>query len=253
MMKIINTLLSIIMLVSCGNFGNFNEETGGAATAENSVETVSERLSNEDVTFINNIEYNDFIIYEGTIYVNINEIEYKDNILNMIKTEYGGELLKSGDLGSVVNKNDAVDLVKLSSVLLTGTRIFKYYVSEDMVLAELNEELILYVADKEVLSASIYSPFISENFTDYVFFDGLVYVNIANEPSWKEQNYEYIRGDFFGEILHNSNERNKYKLEDSTSNVLPVGTKFYKFEEEPQIILADTEIGLIPYLVLVEG
>jgi hypothetical protein len=236
------------MFCSCGN-----DDTVSTTTVENSIETVSERLSDEDASFLNNIKYSDFIIYEGTVYVNINEFNYKDNILNMIETEYGGELLKSGDSGSVVNKNDAVDLVKLSSVLPTGTRIFKYYVSEDMLLAELNEELILYVADKEVLSASIYSPFISENFTDYVFFDGMPYVNIANEPSWKENNYEYVKGDFFGEILHNSDERNKYKLEDCTANLLPVGTKFYKFDEDPTIILADTDMGLIPYLILVEG
>jgi hypothetical protein len=170
-----------------------------------------------------------------------------------IESEFGGELIKSGELGSVTNRNVAFNLEYLSSVLPTGTEIFKYYVSPMMILAELNGELILYCTAEDEMSFTIYSPFISENFTDYVIVDNILYVNIANDPQWISLNYNYIKGDYIGKVLKNSDERNIYKLEDFTANLLPIGTKLYEFDEDPLIILADTADGLIPYLKIVEG
>jgi hypothetical protein len=65
--------------------------------------------------------------------------------------------------------------------------------------------------------------------------------------------YEHSKGVYFDIILFNDTERNRYKLKSNSANILPVGTKFYKFDEDRMIILAETEDGLIPYLMLIEG
>jgi hypothetical protein len=111
----------------------------------------------------------------------------------------------------------------------------------------------LYDPEIETPAPPTNSPEISQNFEDFVVFDGIVYSNIVNEPSWIALGYDYIKGDFFGEVLANSDERNIYKIEDGTANITPIGTKFYRFDEDSTIILADTADGLIPFLMIVEG
>jgi hypothetical protein len=210
-------------------------------------------IENEYSEFLDSIEYKDFIVYKNDVYVNIDENPNKEFLLDTINSEYGGELLKSGDLGSVINRDEEAVLNKQSSALPTGTKIYKYYVSNDMILAEIDDKLILYANVHEDYHFTIYSPEISPNFEDFVVFDGILYSNIAYEPSWIALGYKYIKGDFFGEVLANSDERNIYRIENGTANFTPVGTKFYRFDEDPTIILADTPNGLIPFLMIVEG
>jgi hypothetical protein len=114
-------------------------------------------------------------------------------------------------------------------------------------------EGVPYITYTEESDGIYINPLISENISDYVFFDGIAYGNIANDEQWIDNNYDYQKGDFFGIILFNDSERNRLKLKTNSANILPVGTKFYKFSEDSMIILAETEDGLIPYLMLVEG
>jgi hypothetical protein len=210
-------------------------------------------LSDDDINFLEGIEYNDYIIYRNSVYINIDENPYKENYMERIKTETGGELIKTFEIGSVTNRKEAESLDLLSSVLPTGTQIFKYYVSTMIILAELDGELIVYCIDSNDSESSTYSPIVSDRYSDYFIIDRTPYVNITDNEYWSDKNFNYIKGDYIGKVLANSDERNVFKVDDFTANLLPIGTKLYKFDEYPAIILADTADGLIPYLEIREG
>jgi hypothetical protein len=89
--------------------------------------------------------------------------------------------------------------------------------------------------------------------TDYVVFGGILYSNNSKNEMWAGKYEVYTKGDFFDEVLINSDERNIYKIEDCTASLMPVGTKFYECNESSELILADTPDGLIPFLMIVEG
>lgn len=92
---------------------------------------------------------------------------------------------------------------------------------------------------------------IAEIFSDYFVIDGVLYSNIQNDPQQEE--YEYVKGDAFGEILYNTEERDLSKLDNGSASNLPVGTVLYKFPEDATIILAEVDNKLIPYIKIVEG
>jgi hypothetical protein len=219
-----------------------------AQTAEQS----GNNLSAEDTAFLGKITYEDYIISGGVVYVNVEESVGKDWIPEAVVRDYKSGLTKSGLLGTVVNTASAADLNGVASKLPTGTKIYRFYPSRQLIIAETDNKLVLYVIDDGEIGWFAYDSMISENTADYVFFDGIAYGNISNEPQWTELNLEYVREDYFGTVFFNKNERDRYKLVNGTANLLPVGTKFYDSNQNG-IILADTKDGLIPYLALLEG
>jgi hypothetical protein len=192
---------------------------------------------------------NDYIIYRGELYISSNE-RPSIGITEGVERYANGELFKCGDLGTVTNIKDAVNLDAVASVLPSGTGIYSYFLSDDVILAEADNLVTLYIADKDEIGIKIGSAFIDSAYTDYVFFDNAVYINAENEPSQPTIDTDYVKGAFFGEILYQSDERNLHKIKSNTANILSVGTRFYLYDDNPQIILADTESGLIPYMKL---
>ncbi len=89
---------------------------------------------------------------------------------------------------------------------------------------------------------------------DYFVADdgiGVYYSNVSDEPSW--QGYTFTKGEFFGEILYSTEELELSKIEPWSANVLPIGTKLYRANENKTVVLAETDGTLIPYLKIVEG
>ncbi len=203
---------------------------------------------NETQKFIDSISYHDYFIYNENVYVNINE--NNTWVLETIKESYGDIYLKSDLFGEITN-NDGTELSGFATVLPVGTKIYEYYVSDDILLAEYNDELIIYVIDDDSIGFAHLSPVISELYRDYAFFDGIVYANVENNPSWNK--YNYTKDDYFNEVSYNSDERNILKMDNGTANVLPIGTKFFTTVENKTIILAEVDGRLIPYLEIVEG
>jgi hypothetical protein len=203
---------------------------------------------------VENIEYKDYIIYNNTVFINIDESHNKLWVMEAIDRDYYGELVKGRELGSVTNISSSNKLNLTASTLTTGTKIYAYYASSDLILAEVNNELKLYIVDSDDIGWFHYDPVISESLgDDFVFFDGFAYSNVQNDKYWADMGYEYKKGDYFDIILLNDKERNRFKLKNNSASLLPVGTKFYKFEGNSMLILADTENGLIPYVMLIEG
>lgn len=89
---------------------------------------------------------------------------------------------------------------------------------------------------------------------DYFVADhgiGVYYANVSDKPSW--QDYTFTKGEFFGEILSYTEELALSKIKPWSANVLPVGTKLYRANEELSVVLAEIDGMLIPYLKIVEG
>lgn len=93
---------------------------------------------------------------------------------------------------------------------------------------------------------------IDEIFTDYyVAQNAVYYVNISDNSSW--QDVEFTKGDYFGQVLYNTESRDLGSIEPGSSNVLPVGTELYESNEDKTVILAKVDDGFIPYVKIVEG
>lgn len=112
--------------------------------------------------------------------------------------------------------------------------------------------------DKEVVAVAISDTSIktiAETLADDYFVAddgiGVYYANVSDEPSW--QGYPLTKGEFFGEILYSTEELELSKIEPWSANVLPIGTKLYRANEELTVVLAETDGTLIPYLKIVEG
>lgn len=89
---------------------------------------------------------------------------------------------------------------------------------------------------------------------DYFVADdgvGVYYSSVSEEPSW--QDYTFTKGEFFGEILYSTEELELSKIEPWSANVLPIGTKLYRANENLTVVLAEIDGTLIPYLKIVEG
>lgn len=89
---------------------------------------------------------------------------------------------------------------------------------------------------------------------DYFVADdgiGVYYANVSDEPSW--QDYTFTKGEFFGEILYSTEELELSKIEPWSANVLPIGTRLYRANENLTVVLAEIDGTLIPYLKIVEG
>lgn len=93
---------------------------------------------------------------------------------------------------------------------------------------------------------------IDEYFDDYFMLDnGVFCANISNESSWRD--HTFTKGDYLGEILSSTEERDLKKIEPWAANVLPVGTKLYGTKERGGVIVAEADGELIPYLEIREG
>ncbi len=98
----------------------------------------------------------------------------------------------------------------------------------------------------------ISSSMISELYTDYyVAHNGIYYVNISDNESW--QGVEFTRGNYFGQVLYNTESRELSSIQPGSSNVLPIGTELYESNEDKTVILAKINDGFIPYVKAVEG
>ena len=108
--------------------------------------------------------------------------------------------------------------------------------------------------EEETWSSADSVKTIPELYNDYiVLLGGVYYVNIENEPSWKERKFtktELSPGD----IRNKTEERDISKILPNSANVLPVGTKLWWSKEYPNtVLLAEYNGRLIPYYEIVEG
>lgn len=92
---------------------------------------------------------------------------------------------------------------------------------------------------------------IAEQFTDYFVYGGIYYINVSNDPTWSS--YEYTAGDELMEITAVSDNRKLSQLSDGTSSELAVGTKIYKCENRPDMLLALVDGEYLPYYAMIEG
>lgn len=93
---------------------------------------------------------------------------------------------------------------------------------------------------------------IDECFSDYFMLDnGVFCANISGESSWRD--HTFTKGDYFGEILSSTEERDLKKIAPWAANVLPVGTKLYRTKEPGGAIVAEVNGELIPYVDIREG
>lgn len=93
---------------------------------------------------------------------------------------------------------------------------------------------------------------IDECFGDYFMLDnGVFCANISGESSWRD--HTFTKGDYLGEILSSTEERDLKKIEPWAANVLPVGTKLYHTKERGGVIVAEVDGELIPYVEIREG
>lgn len=96
------------------------------------------------------------------------------------------------------------------------------------------------------------SPMINEVYTDYyVDHNEVYYVNISYNESW--QGVEFTRGNYFGQVLYNTESRELSSIQPGSSNILPIGTELYESNEEKTVILAKVNNSFIPYVKAVEG
>lgn len=101
------------------------------------------------------------------------------------------------------------------------------------------DELIPGIAVSEIITAE------SGDF----FMINDCYYRIGAEIPWVNE-YIFSKGDLLGEITVC---KATGELENGSASNLNVGTKIYQFSDNKQILLAETEHGLIPYIVWAEG
>ncbi|AYC30083.1 hypothetical protein [Paenisporosarcina cavernae] len=89
--------------------------------------------------------------------------------------------------------------------------------------------------------------FLDNEDADIFVLDGMVYSN-AEDVDWVLET-EYVMGEEIGEIKKQATS--SFGFNDSTSNILPVGTKIYNTNSP--LYIAIVEGKEIPYLKMVEG
>lgn len=107
------------------------------------------------------------------------------------------------------------------------------------------EETVMVIEDTSIKR-------IDEYFDDYFMLDnGVFCANVSRESSWRD--HTFTKGDYFGEILSSTEERDLKKIEPWAANVLPVGTKLYYTKERGGAIVAEVDGELILYVEIREG
>lgn len=106
--------------------------------------------------------------------------------------------------------------------------------------------------DSQVSPMPLLSSKINELYSDYyIDYSEIYYVNISDDQSW--QGVEFTVGDYFGQVLYNTDSRELSSIQPGSANVLPIGTELYESNERKTVILAKMDNCFIPYVKIVEG
>lgn len=195
-------------------------------------ETVKDSFNDDE------IDRSSELFHEGRC-IRINSSADKHAYLEFTKDEDGNSYLYNGYFGFGLKLKDKYAFEKLSEIIDGGEDV-----EEGLEDDEEDEEEETYTSSDVKQVDSMYS--------DYCVFDGGVYyVNVTDDSQWSR--YTFTKGEYFDEIKYTTHERMLSEIKSGSANILPVGTKLYKTNENPTVILANVNGRLIPYLKIVEG
>ena len=125
--------------------------------------------------------------------------------------------------------------------------------TEDM-YEEYQTDVLVADDEEETWSSADSVKTIPELYNDYIVLSGMYYVNIENEPSWQSTKFEKSINSP-GKITANTDSRvvSEIPTWQSAASVLPVGTQLWWAKGRNDIVLAELDGRLIPYVKMVEG
>lgn len=108
------------------------------------------------------------------------------------------------------------------------------------------------VIQPDEVPIEVYEPWvIGDQFEDYFCCNKTLYVRVSPDELY-DYNKNYEQREELGEILYNEKREVLEELSEFAASELPIGTKLYRTNYY-DIILAECEESLVPYLAHIEG